>query len=316
MRAADAISLNISGKRRLCGVDAAIAELAGRQHGVVARRQLARLGLGANVIEHRVVSHRLHPVHRGVYAVGHRVLTRNGTWMAAVLAVDGSVLSHRSAAALWDIRQTDRPGVEITVPRQLRRRPRLELHEARLPDDEVTTRHGIPITTVARTIFDLAAVLSKQDFERTATEAEIQRLGSPTSLADLVARHPRRKGNTAVRELLAAQSIGRNVTRKDLELRFLTFLDTHGLPRPRVNATVDLEPKDAEVDCLWEDARLVAELDGFAVHGTRVRFESDRARDRALQVAGYRVVRVTWRQLGDDTSLLACQLRALIARDP
>jgi hypothetical protein len=235
--------------------------------------------------------------------------------MAAVLAAEGGVLSHRSAAALWGIRPADRNAVEITVPRWVKSRPRLECHEARLRPDEVTTHRGIPVTTPARTLFDLAAVVSKQHLERAATEAEIRRLGCPTTLADLVGRYPRRKGNAAIRELLRSRQIGHNVTKKELELRFVTFLDEHALPRPAINAYVDIAPRLTEVDCLWAQERLVAELDGFAVHGTRDAFEADRARDRALQVAGYRVVRVTWRQLTEDAPLLAGQLRSLLRRD-
>lgn len=158
-----------------------VAALATRQHGVVARRQVVELGLGRGAIAHRLERGRLHPLHRGVYAVGDRVLTRQGGWMAAVLIADGAVLSHRSAAALWGILGTDRRNAEITVPRHMRPRARIEIHEGPLPPDEVTTHNGIPVTTTARTLLDLAAVVSPQHLERAATEAEIRRLGSPTS---------------------------------------------------------------------------------------------------------------------------------------
>jgi very-short-patch-repair endonuclease len=115
------------------------------------------------------------------------------------------------------------------------------------------------------------------------------------------------------RALLESRAIRRNVTKQALELRFLAFLHAHGLPRPQVNATVDLTPKPREVDCLWPERRLVAELDGFATHGTRSAFEDDRARDRSLQVAGDRVIRVTWRHLTHDEAVLAAQMRALLA---
>ena len=289
-------------------VDAALAALAGRQHGVVSRAQLAELGIGRGAIARRLEAGRLHPLHRGVYAVGHRALTREGAWMAAVLIADGAVLSHRSAAALWGIRPSEQPKVEITASQNLRPRPRLRIHRATLPGDEVTVRRGIPVTTPARTLLDLAAVVPYHHLARAATEAEIRRLSSPTSLADLVARYPRRPGTPAVRRLLETRDIGRNVTRRELELRFLAFLDAHDVPRPHINATVD----EKEVDCLWSEQRLVAELDGFATHGTREAFERDRARDRALQAAGYRVVRITWRQLTGDAPALAGQLRALL----
>jgi predicted transcriptional regulator of viral defense system len=292
--------------------DAAIAALATRQHGVVARRQLVEIGLGRGAIARRLEAGRLHLLHRGVYAVGHRRLTREASWMAATLVAEDAVLSHRSAAGLWGIWRGERARVEITLPRWIRARTGLQIHEAHLAHDEVTSHRGIPVTSPARTLLDLAAVLGPQQLERAATEAEIQRLGSAVTLDALVRRHAGRPGTAALRKLLQRRAIGRNVTRRELELRFLAFLDAHGLPRPRVNATLDLPPRPREVDCLWPDGRLVAELDGFATHGTRAAFEDDRARDRALQVAGYRVIRVTWRHLTEDGPVLAAQVRALL----
>src|SRR3954469_5452973 len=139
MRAEYAIDPVIGGERRTRPADALIAALADRQHGVVARRQLVALGLSARAIEHRLERGRLHLLHRGVYAVGHRVLSQRGRWMAAVLACgEGAVLSHRSAAALWGIRPTSRPGIEVTTARQLRPRTGLLPHRAVLPADEIT----------------------------------------------------------------------------------------------------------------------------------------------------------------------------------
>jgi hypothetical protein len=203
-------------------------------------------------------------------------------------------------------------GPTSPVIRALRARRRLEIHRAALPPDEITERDGIPVTTPARTLLDLAAVLDRAHVERAATEAQIRRLTSPTSLAELVERYPNRAGTAALRRLLAAGTIGSAVTKKELELRFLAFLDAERLPRPRINVTVELRPRPREVDCLWAAERLVVELDGFATHGTRAAFEDDRARDRALQTAGYRVLRVTWRQLANDAHTIAGQLRALL----
>jgi very-short-patch-repair endonuclease len=301
-------------KGRTRAADVAIADLAGQQHGIVARRQLAHLGLHRRAIDSRIATGRLHPIHRGVYAVGHRVLTREAAWMAAVLIADAAVLSHRSAAALWGIRPTERRHVEITVPRSLRPRAGLELHQMRLGPDEVTRYRGIPVTTPVRTLLDLATVLTRQQLERAATEAEIRRLGSSHSLEALIARYPTRAGSRAIRTLLAERSIGRDITKHELELRFLALLDAENLPRPRINARVDV-PRQPVVDCLWQDRRVIAELDGFATHGTRTAFETDRARDRTLQVAGYRVIRITWRQLTSDAPTLAAEVRALLDRD-
>jgi very-short-patch-repair endonuclease len=289
--------------------DAAIAELAASQHGLVTRDQLAALGLGRGAIEHRVARGVLHVVHRGVYAVGHRLLTRDGHRMAAVLAAGpGAVLSHRSAAALWGMRDTSRAAIEVTAAEKCRR-PRIEAHRAVLLPDEVTVRRGIPVTTAARTLFDLATVLTPQQLEHAFNEAQVRRLTSPVSLADLLSRYPRRAGNAATRRVLATHAaMGETVTRSRLERRFLALIDAHALPRPRVNRIGD----HGELDAMWEDARLVVELDGYATHGTRRAFEADRARDRALQVAGWRVVRITWRQLTTDADTIARQLRILL----
>ena len=176
----------------------AVADLAARQHGVVTRAQLLDIGLGYRAIDDRIARGLLHPIHRGVYAVGHRLRTTDATWMAAVLACPGAVLSHRSAAALWGIRATTRAATEITLPR-ICRRPRIQPHRAVLPDDEVTVERGIPVTNPARTLLDLAAVLTPQQLAHALNEAEIRRLASPLPLDALVARHPNRRGTQALK---------------------------------------------------------------------------------------------------------------------
>ena len=233
--------------------------------------------------------------------------------MAAVLAAgEGAVLSHRSAAMLWGIRATARSAVEVTVPRPARSRPGVTVHAAVLPADETTVRSGIPVTTSPRTLLDLAAVLPRA-LEPALNEAEVKRLTDPLSLAAVVSRYPGRRGVAAVRRALDAGAVGATVIRSRLERAFLEFLDRAGLPRPEVNAHVELAGALVEVDCVWRGARLLAELDGFETHGTRRAFERDRARDRALQVAGWRVVRITWRQLLEQPDVLAAELAALLA---
>ena len=170
--------------RHICGeltsrsVDAAISALAERQYGVVARAQLRSLGVADDVIDHRIAMRRLHVLHRGVFAVGHNVLTRDGVWLAAVFAAGpDAVLSHRSAAALWEIRGDRRRHVDVIASRRVRR-PHIAARQVLLPPDEVTTHHDIPVTTVARTLFDLAGVLTPQQLEAAITEAEGRRLGA------------------------------------------------------------------------------------------------------------------------------------------
>ena len=155
----------------------AIAMLADRQHGVVARRQLLELGMGRRAIARRLESMRLRPVHRGVYAVGHRELSQVGWWMAAVLACGpGAVLSHRCAAVLWGMLENASATVDVIVPRELTRRDGIRPHTAALAADERTVHAGIPVTTVARTLLDLAAVLDPHALNRALERAEALRL--------------------------------------------------------------------------------------------------------------------------------------------
>ena len=314
MEDATALKPVIGAELRAHEVDGAIGALAERQHGVVGRAQLADLGISRRAIGHRLESGRLHPLHRGVYAVGHRVVSRDGRWMAAVLAAGWrAVVSHRSAAALWGLRATGRARVEVTVPRKLASRPAIEVHVSRLAADEVTTHRGIPVTTPPRTLLDLAAVLGARHLERAINEAEVLRLTDPTSLDDLVKRNPRRRGTAALRRILATQTIGATITRSELEERFLQFLVAAGLPRPAVNANLTIGGQSIEVDCAWPAQRVIAELDGHASHNTTAGFERDRARDRALQAAGWRVIRITWRQLHDEPAAVAGDLARLLA---
>ena len=165
------------------GVEHLVGELADRQHGVVSRPQLLELGLGRGAILHRLELRRLRPVHRGVYAVGRGGLSSSGFWMAAVLACGpGASLSHRSGAALWTIRRRGSGWIEVTAPRKLGGREGIRSYRASLPPDEVTRVHGIPVTTAARTLLDLAAVVDRHDLRRALEQAEALRLGDITSL--------------------------------------------------------------------------------------------------------------------------------------
>ena len=295
-------------------LDRAIARLAERQHGIVGRSQLLRLGASKRAIEYRVESGRLHPVHRGVYAVGHRLVPVEGPCMAAVLAVGpDAVASYRSAGARWAILRYGPRWVEITAARALRSRPGLRIYRAALPPDEITIVDGIPVTTVARTLLDLAAVVDFARLERALHEAEIRGLWDFASLRELLDRYPRRRGTVNLRAIIDAASLGVAVTRSELEDRFVAFIDHVGLPRPAINACVKTSDGDRlEADCVWREQRVIVELDGHAVHATTVAYERDRARDRALTAAGWRVVRVTWRQLHREADQLEADLRTVL----
>jgi very-short-patch-repair endonuclease len=251
-------------------------------------------------------------MHRGVYAVGHLVISREARWMAAVLSSGpGAVLSHHSAAALWGMRAPSSRAIEVTTAKKSRSRGSVHRHFGALPPDEVTEHRGIPVTTVPRTLFDLAAVSSADTVEHALRESEYLRLHDRLSLPDLLARYPGRRGSVTVRECLRRRrDLPAGRARSWLELEFLPFLRRHGLPRPRLNVWMEVGGKSIQVDCLWPGG-VIIELDGFAGHGTRTAFREDRARDRRLRVAGYGVIRIAPEQLEDEPEALAADLRAL-----
>jgi very-short-patch-repair endonuclease len=295
------------------GRDAVIAELAGRQHGVVTRSQLLAHGIGRGAIDWRVGAKRLHVVHQGVYAVGYRRLTQRGWWMAAVLACGpDAVLSHRAAAVLWGILEGDPARADVTVPCKRRGRAGIRLHRAVVAADERTVHAGIPVTTVARTLLDLAAVLQLHELRRALERAEALGLADRTPLAALVDRHRGRRGIARLRVAIG-DGVRRVVTRSELERRFLSFLEQSGLPRPETNVRLDVAGESMEVDCVWREQRVIAELDSRAWHLTAEAFERDRERDRRAQAAGWRPIRITARALAEEPSALVAVVRALLS---
>jgi very-short-patch-repair endonuclease len=297
--------------------DRSLAALAERQHGVVSRSQLMQMGWSAGAIEKRVRAGRMHRLHAGVYLVGHRLISREGKWMAAVLASgSGTVLSYSSAAALWGIRPTSRTTIDVTVPHDTRSSKLIHRHVSALPADEITVKGGIPVTTVPRTIFDLAATEPLDVVKALLREAEFRELHDRLSLWDLVERYPGRRGIRKVKAALEALKDEPLDERKSrFEERFSPFLGRHSLPRARYNQWILVGGKRFQVDCLWLDQRQVVELDGWEGHKTRTAFREDRARDRKLRVAGYGVTRLTWNQLDDEPEVVASDLRVLLEID-
>jgi hypothetical protein len=202
--------------------------------------------------------------------------------------------------------------MDVTRPTAARRRPGIVPHRASLPADERTVVDGIPVTTVPRTVLDLAAVGTRRQVERALNEVEVRRLTDELSIPHLLARYPRRRGTSVLRALLAEGAESRGVTKRQLEERFTAFVDAYSLPQPRRNADIAVRGRFFNVDCLWPEPRLIVELDGRATHGTQRAFESDRERDRLLLATGWRVVRVTWRQLRDDPVAIAADLRTAL----
>ena len=287
-----------------------MAALAQRQHGMVARRQLLALGMSRKAIVGRLGRGQLHEVFLGVYVVGARRISRRGRWMAATLAAgEGSVLSHRSAARLWDLLSPAAEWVDVTCPPgRVVRRKGIAAHESLMQDDEWDVVDGIPVTAPFRTIFDLAAVVGRRELERAWHEAQARELRAKVSLPVLLERYPGRRGTAALRVLLESTK-PETVTRNDFEEAFLTLIDAYGLPRPRMNADLALRGRFFEIDCLWQRERIALELDSRGIHGTPKRFESDRQRDRILVAEGWRTMRVTWRQLRDEPEAIVADLR-------
>ena len=238
--------------------------------------------------------------------------------MAAVLASGPeAVLSHWSAAALWMIRPNSRSAIDVTTPGKSRSWDGIRRHHKALPDDEHTVEEGIPVTTVPRTILDLAATEPVDVVASLLREAEYRRLYDRLSLRDLVERYPRRRGVRKVRaalERLKEEPSGRKRSR--LEERFAPFLRHHHLPLPRFNDWIMAGDRRYQVDCHWAGTGQIVELDGWEGHGTRSSFREDRARDRILRVAGYAVTRITWNQLDDEPKAVAADLRALLYKRP
>lgn len=256
-------------ERRPPGWEAEIGRLATRQHGVVSNGQLRGLGLDREAVRRRVATGYLHRIHHAVYAVGHGSLSLNGRYLAAVLAGGSSAaLSHRAAADLWSLRAGP-ARVAVTVPHGRRGIPRvLEVHRSRMfhPGD-FTQRDGIPVTTVARTLLDLAGVVSPRELARAVDTAERLDVFDLGAVEDVLARARGRRGAAALRRAVAEWRPRQ--TRSELEDRFQELLTTTELPRPRFNVLLDGDRSQHEVDAFWPSQRLVVQLDGFAFHRTR-----------------------------------------------
>jgi very-short-patch-repair endonuclease len=282
--------------RRKHDTNLALAALAADQHGVVTRAQLLRAGFSNEAVDRRVRAQRLHRLYRGVYAVGHRVLTLEGRWMAAVLACgDGAALSHRTAAAAWDLRRAG--GVIHVTVRGSRRAPSgVRLHRSpNLTAAEIAQYRGIPVTSVERTIVDLARTESYEELER------IVDLADERGLVDFAALKSAR--STSLKAVL--RNYDSAPTRSELERRFLRLCRRHGLPMPETNVLVE----GYLVDFVWRDLRLIVEVDGYRYHRGPRQFEADRERDVTLSGKGWRTLRFTWRQLEEREAWVVHALR-------
>ena len=284
--------------------------LAKRQHGAVSAGQLRALGLSASGITRRAHRGQLHRVHRGVYAVGYARLTWRGVMWAAVLAVGGpgkAAISHRAAAAVHNLGPIPAGRIDVTTILTRHKTAALDVHRAKTLDAAPNGDDRLPVTTVARTLLDLADVLSPHRLERACHEAEYRQVLDLKAIDALIARSPGRATAKLRRALAPLRTVEPIVTNSGLEDRFYEVVDQAGLPRPLVNQDVE----GCDVDFFWPERNLVIETDGRDAHLNPVAFEEDRRRDADLVAAGYRVVRFTKRQVIDDPAYVLARLRRL-----
>jgi very-short-patch-repair endonuclease len=280
--------------------------MAGRQHGVVARRQLLALGMRSSTIADWTRSGFLHSLHRGVYAAGHPAVSREGEWLAAVLACpEGSILSHGSAAQLWGlIKRLQRLALHVSVPGTSKTSPRgIVTHTSRSLDGrDATTRINIPVTTITRTVWDLATVLAPLQTRRVFEQAEKRERFDRNRLRELHAAAPSRRGAGTIAQLLGQGAVPLSETRSRLEEILLEICRDHGFPFPAVNVPL----LGFEVDFLWPRERFVVEADG-GDHLIPSQRQRDNERDLVLGRAGYLVRRFDWHAL-DDRQAVAAEL--------
>jgi predicted transcriptional regulator of viral defense system len=286
-----------------------IRELAESQHGVVARRQLLALSVGSELIRDRVNSGRLLRLHQGVFAVGHRRIGLHGRWMAAVLACGpNAYLSHGSAAQMWGLRGT-RPPYEVIRTAGHRRPHGVRLHQTRsLPEEDVTMESGIPVTTVERTLSDIAGRHDARQMEHALVAADRSRRLNWEELERVLEQSKGRKGRARLRRVAARVDPRAADAVSPLEVDFLALCQRADLPLPQVNVVV----MDRVVDFLWPDAKVIVETDGYAFHGDRRSFERDRESTVMLTAAGYAVHRMTYRMLKSNPEPVLRLLRSAL----
>ncbi|MBV8735646.1 MAG: type IV toxin-antitoxin system AbiEi family antitoxin domain-containing protein [Solirubrobacterales bacterium] len=293
--------------------DQAIAWIAGRQLGIVTSWQLQALGRSRSAIARRVRGGALHRIHPGVFLVGHAVEVPGARKLAGVLACgEGAVVSHRSAAILWGLTAGASAEVEVSVvARNCRPRPGLRVHRlSRLDGRDSAAKDGIPVTSPARALVDLAASAPPEELERAAVaEARARRLVTERQLSDALDRAGNRAGVAALRAIIQHQG-GPRLTRSEAERRLLRLIRAARLPEPAL-----------EFACPRVRSRLPMARSAIDRRGRWLRlprtsraFERDRRRDMSLRDAGYEVIRVTWRQIVDEPLLVIAHIARAFER--
>jgi very-short-patch-repair endonuclease len=286
-----------------------LAELARRQHGVVSASQMKRIGLPKATISDAVRQGRLHPIHRGVYAVGHEALSWDGRCMAAVLANEPAVASHITAGWIWGLLRYKPGTFHLTAPTRRHRKERIVVHFATLEPEDLTTVDGIPVTSPARTVLDLAADKSR-DVGRLLERANERRVLDRRRFEATLARAGGHPGRRRFEVALLAYRREPAVLRSDLERGFRRLVLRAGLPTPQTNVVVE----GYELDAYWEAEGFAVELDVYATHGSPTSFEADREREDELLLAGIELIRVTDVRLDREPRETVARVAAHLAR--
>jgi very-short-patch-repair endonuclease len=298
-------------------IDRLIVALAATQHGVVTLEQLVALGLSRRAIRWRIASGRLHPIHRGVYAVGRPDVTIKGKWMAAVLACgEGALLSHQSAATLHGLLNARSGRIHVTVPRRTTvARPGIRVHRSTcLAPQDRDEVDGIPCTSVPATLLGIAASAPRNVLESASNRAEMEGLLDMRAIDELLTRRKSHPGATRLRAALEVDGLGLDRTKSKLEKRFLRLARETGLPAPAINAWMPIPGEEMQCDFVWHRERVVVEVDAWETHGTRRAFRNDRRRDRLLRAHGWDPVRVTGHDVESDPDGVIRGVQAMLER--
>lgn len=283
-----------------------LGRIAASSHGVVTRTELLRAGISNEEIRRRVRAGALLREHPGVYRVGHRAPSLEATYLAAVRACgEGALLAGRAAGHLLGALKGPPPTPEVIAPTKRRIDGVTTRRYRQIDPHEATIWRGIPVTTVARTLVDLAAVLPFDDLARACHEAGIRHGTTPAHVEAVLGRRPTTRGATNLRRILRGDV---HVTLSALENRFLARLKEAGLPLPRTNRPIG----GRRVDCHWPEQRLTVELDGYRYHHSRHAWEQDRRREREARARGDEFRRYTYHDVTEEPHLMLAELRALL----
>jgi len=311
---------DVADKGRTPGCHGGLSDLATLQHGVISTKQLIKLGYSLDEISDACFGARLHRLHQGVYAVGHRRLTWHSRCWAAVLGAEANetdevvwpaVASHGSAAYLWGLYRYEPKTIDVTAPIRRRAKQKFRVHFSSIlaPEDR-TEREGIPVTSVARTLLDMAIRARQDQLDRLLERAEELELLDVQAVEALLDRAGGHRGRGRLRRALAMYQLDPTFTRSRFEQHFRRLVRAAGLPLPSMNFNV----AGYELDAYWPQHRFAVELDLFETHGTRAAFERDRLRQEELKLIGIEMIRVTKPRLDSEPQAVLRNLATLLER--